>query len=210
MDFKGRYIPRTAASEAYDSQYMKRAERNINKLNAVHVIWTVTSTMKGELDDEMESKGLMKGEYKRWSRHWEEEYGVYCRTIGEVLIKENLPGFAEAYEDLDAFVRNLANLETRTRVCWGRLHMSAYALASLAGVISEDVGKGIDHRLYFCRRLKENMGALRRATAKWLGALMAAKAIPIRELPVDLEDFVKKILDHIYGRDGKRTDGDSV
>lgn len=61
MDFKGRYIPRTAASEAYDSQYMKRAERNINKLNAVHVIWTVTSTMKGELDDEMESKGLMKG-----------------------------------------------------------------------------------------------------------------------------------------------------
>lgn len=88
--------------------------------------------------------------------------------------------------------------------------MSAYALASLAGVISEDVGKGIDHRLYFCRRLKENMGALRRATAKWLGALMAAKAIPIRELPVDLEDFVKKILDHIYGRDEKRTDGDSV
>lgn len=206
-DIKGAYIPAAPVSRLWDSQYNRRAVRNLNRLNVVHLVWTVAGVMKGEIDDEMEGRGLNKGEYRRWSRQWESEFDTYLRAIEEVLIKENVTDFCRAYEELDGRIRDLANLERRTRLCWGRLHMTVLTLTALAKVSYDDVMRTIGTKYYFCRRLMGALDALNRSGKKWLSALDATGAMPMKELPVGFEEFTTQVLDAIYGKMREENEG---
>ncbi|MCQ2299778.1 MAG: hypothetical protein MJZ81_06625 [Bacteroidales bacterium] len=192
------YVPLNAVSVAWDSQYRMRAEKNVGRINAAYLILTVVSTLKAEIDDETEARGLVKGELKRWGRKYEETYDRFCLTLREAQIKENIPAFAADYEELDELVRDIANLERRTRICWGRLHTTVFNLLTLYQVMQEDLARSVATTHYYMRNLMALMGDLAKLSKKWLEALRASGFSQPKELPVGFEEFTTRVLDNIY------------
>lgn len=196
-DFNTAYIPTSHVTKPWNAQYHGRAVKNVNRLNNCYLLWTVANTMKMEIDDEMAQRGLNKGEYRRWSNKFEEEFDMFHRALDETLIKEHLHIFRDDYEDLDRHVRDIANLETRTRLCWGRLNTTAFNLSTMATVVSEEIRRIMASNYYYCRKLNLSLYNTSRSWLKWIAALNDSGAMAAKELPIGFEEFATDVFKYI-------------